>query len=128
MAADTREPAPAGSSRPPSSSSLNANSNSAASDSPRIYETFSTPPPPPPPPPSSANALPGGTENTAGGRPAEVSVGRAVQSITLDDFRRVHRQPCVRDSLLLGIAGGFGVGGVSAVLGGKRYTFPKSSR
>ncbi|KAI9823293.1 MAG: hypothetical protein M1832_002517 [Thelocarpon impressellum] len=101
MASDVREPpsSPEEASREESAHSL------------KTYETFPMPPPP------SANAFPGGTENTAGGRQEEVSLKSMAGSITLEDFRKVHKQPCVRDSLLLGIGGGFGVGGVRAVVG-----------
>ena len=76
------------------------------------YESFAGPP-------ASANAMPGGTENTAGGRGADLSVASVARTLKLEDFQKVHRQPCARDSLLLGISGGFGVGGVRAVLGGE---------
>ena len=37
----------------------------------------------------------------------------------LEDFKQVHMYPCVRESLLMGIGGGFGVGGVRALWGGE---------
>ncbi|KAI9680843.1 MAG: hypothetical protein M1817_004283 [Caeruleum heppii] len=68
-------------------------------------------------PPASANVLPGGTENTAGGHTRELNFTEAAKSIKVEDFTKLHKQPCVRDSLLAGIGGGFGVGGLRAVLG-----------
>lgn len=71
-------------------------------------------------PPRSANLFPGGTQNTAGGRQRDVTPGEVVSSIKLEDFTKVHRQPCVRDALLTGILGGFLLGGGRAVLGGTK--------
>ena len=68
--------------------------------------------------PVSANLMPGGTENTAGGKQGEITMEKVAKSIKLEDFKKVHKQPCVRDSLLLGIGGGFGFGGIRAILGG----------
>lgn len=69
--------------------------------------------------PQNANALPGGAGlNTAGGRLKEASYFDALRSIQLSDFQEVHKKPCVRDALLTGIGGGFGIGGVRAILGG----------
>ena len=99
MAADTRkepEPKPAG--------------------SPKTYASFT--------PPESANALPGGSLNTAGGRMPNGSITEIAKSITLEDLQTVHTKPCVRDSLLMGILGGFGVGGVRAILGGMKPRTP----
>ncbi|KAI9847628.1 MAG: hypothetical protein M1837_002202 [Sclerophora amabilis] len=125
MAGDTREGSPKSDSEshpnntpPPSAAPL----PSSSPDSPppphshKVYETFS--------PPANANVLPGGTTNTAGGAVEDVSIGKAVKTIKLEDFTNVHRQPCVRDSLLAGILGGFGMGGVRAVLGA---SIPKAS-
>ena len=70
-------------------------------------------------PPVSANLIPGGATNTAGGSLREVSFRDALRSIRLEELKEVHKKPCVRDALLVGIAGGFGVGGIRAVLGGK---------
>ena len=70
--------------------------------------------------PPNANALPGGSGlNTAGGKTKEAGVFDAVRSIQLHEFTEVHKKPCVRDSLLTGIGGGFGIGGIRAIWGGK---------
>jgi cytochrome c oxidase assembly protein subunit 20 len=82
---------------------------SKPANSPKTYTSFA---------PENANALPVGSVNTAGGRTPDAGIAEIVKSITLEDFRTVHTKPCVRDSLLMGILGGFGVGGVRAILGG----------
>lgn len=43
----------------------------------------------------------------------------ALKTVRLGDFKQVYMYPCVRDSLMVGIGGGFGVGGVRALLGGE---------
>ena len=73
----------------------------------------------PPAGPSSANALPGGGQNTAGSKNQEASLLDAAKSIRLSDFKDVHKKPCVRDALMTGIGAGFGIGGVRSILGGK---------
>ena len=105
MAGDTRQAAGEG-------VPLTKSVDQTPTQSLKMYETFSAPP-------ASANTMLGGTENTAGGKQEDVSLKKVATSITLEDFKKVHKQPCVRDSLLLGISGGFGLGGVRAVLGGE---------
>ena len=115
MAGDTRQVAsatalahdPAMKSVPPSPDGEGAG---APAGTQRTYETFRAP--------VSANLMPGGTENTAGGKQEDITLEKVVKSIKLEDFRKVHKQPCVRDALLLGIGGGFGLGGIRAILGG----------
>jgi len=63
--------------------------------------------------------LPGGSGlNTAGGKIKDAGVFDALKSIKISEFKEVHRKPCVRDSFLTGIGGGFGIGGVRAIWGG----------
>lgn len=102
MAGDTREsPREGGSSNP---------------DNAKTYEVFHSEPASPPP---SANALPEGSGlNTAGAHAPAPTLGEALKTVRLEDFKQVHMYPCVRDALLAGIGGGFGVGGVRALLGG----------
>ena len=70
--------------------------------------------------PPSANALPPGAGlNTAGGKPKEPGVFDALKSIRVGEFKEGHKKPCVRDALLTGIGGGFGIGSVRAIWGGK---------
>ena len=72
--------------------------------------------------PDNANDLPGGTLNTAGGRPRNATLLDALNSVRLRDFTEVHKKPCVRDALLPGIGAGFAVGGVRAIMGGMSDT------
>ncbi|CAF9924352.1 MAG: hypothetical protein ALECFALPRED_002732 [Alectoria fallacina] len=106
MAADSREDATA---KPPQpSKSTTSLSNGTA------REPYAVPVAPP-----NANALPGGAGlNTAGGRMKEAGYFDALRRMKLSDFQEVHEKPCVRDALLTGIGGGFGIGGVRAILGG----------
>ena len=68
-------------------------------------------------PPENGNALPGADLNTAGGRVKDVNVTDALKAIKLEDFRELHKKPCVRDALLPGIGAGFAVGGMRAIMG-----------
>lgn len=47
------------------------------------------------------------------------TVSNAMKSMSLKDATSFYKAPCARDSLLLGIGAGFGVGGVRGILGGK---------
>lgn len=67
-------------------------------------------------PPQNANMMPGGTENTAGGQTKEIGLGDAIESIKMEDFTVIHKKPCVRDALMVGIGSGFGVGGLKALV------------
>jgi cytochrome c oxidase assembly protein subunit 20 len=70
-------------------------------------------------PPRNANALPEGSgQNTAGGRQQAPALTDAIKTVKLEDFKKVHMYPCVRESLLMGIGGGFGIGGIRALWGG----------
>ena len=92
----------------------------------KLWEEFGNPEEP-------INLMPGGTYNSAGGKPREPTYWDAVKSVFAGDpnnpnsvsLTQVHKAPCARDALLVGIGLGFGVGGVSAVLGGEclRYKF-----
>lgn len=105
MAADTRE----------SPSSKSGTSATTAT----IQGTSSAPSVVPVAPPN-ANALPAGAgKNTAGGKVPEAGIIDALKSIKPNEIKEVHKRPCVRDALLTGIGGGFGIGGVRAIWGGK---------
>lgn len=54
----------------------------------------------------------------SGKKPNDVSVTEAMKSMSMKDATSFYKAPCARDSLLLGIGAGFGVGGVRGVLGG----------
>ncbi|MCJ1246587.1 hypothetical protein MMC30_003796 [Trapelia coarctata] len=135
MAADSREPppqpTPASSSQPPPPPS---DPNEPSYDG-KIYETFLPPTFPPPTKlstypsqptrpsraPENANALPGGSTNTAGGRIKEASLLDGLKSIKAQDFRELHQKPCVRDALLVGIGSGFLLGGGRMVFGASAW-------
>lgn len=118
MAADTRDP---DSSSQPTQALQDSNpktyerfgtssaSNNYASDGGAAVEAAR---------PQNANLLPGGTINTAGGKVRETSILEAAKTIKLGDFRELHKKPCARESFLVGIGAGFGIGGLRAVMGG----------
>ena len=102
MAGDTRESAP----KAPRSQSPGETEPS------KVYEEFHSPP-------TSSNTLaPDSNQNTVGSK-ANPTLTDAIQTVRLQDFTQVHMYPCVRESLLMGIAAGFGVGGVRSLLGGE---------
>ncbi|KAK3071435.1 hypothetical protein LTR53_008640 [Teratosphaeriaceae sp. CCFEE 6253] len=72
---------------------------------------------PPTAPPQNANLLSGGTENTAGGKVVDPTVGNALAMVSWDGITALPSRPCVRDALLTGLGGGFVMGGVRAVFG-----------
>ncbi|MCJ1454680.1 hypothetical protein MMC28_005033 [Mycoblastus sanguinarius] len=105
MAADTREDT-----SPPSSTPSQTKPPSSQGKETEAYAV--------PTLPQNANALPAASGlNTAGGKPKEASLFDALRSIRMSEFKEVHKKPCVRDALLTGIGGGFGIGGVRAILG-----------
>jgi cytochrome c oxidase assembly protein subunit 20 len=66
-------------------------------------------------PPENVNLMPGGTQNTAGGKIEDFTIIDGVKSIRWASFKEFHKKPCVRDALLTGIAGGVAVGGLTAI-------------
>ena len=69
--------------------------------------------------PSNANVLAANAaQNTAGGKIEEANIMDALRTIKSSDFKDVHKKPCVRDALLTGIGGGFGIGGARVIWGG----------
>lgn len=74
-------------------------------------------------PPENANMMPGGTENTAGGKTKDVSFLDGIKSIKADDWTNLHRKPCVRDSLLTGIGAGVATGSMRAIWRGMCQLF-----
>ena len=77
----------------------------------KMWDAFGNPAEP-------ANEMPGGTYNSAEGRPKEVTWKDAF-NWKLADVKRFYRVPCARDALLVGVGGGAAVGGVTAIIGGK---------
>ncbi|KAI9739726.1 MAG: hypothetical protein M1834_006445 [Cirrosporium novae-zelandiae] len=68
--------------------------------------------------PGNANMMPGGTYNSAGGKPKEISLIDEIKSITWEDFKNIHNIPCAREAFLTGIGGAFGAGAVRTIVGG----------
>jgi cytochrome c oxidase assembly protein subunit 20 len=69
-------------------------------------------------PPQNANVLAGGTENTAGGKLPEVSIGAAFEGgLRLSDFIELPKRPCVKDSSINAMIAAFAVGGLRTVFG-----------
>ena len=57
-------------------------------------------------------------------RDASASMQEVIKSGNgISDLTSFHKKPCARDSLLLGIGAGFGLGGVRGVLGGTYFFF-----
>ena len=120
MADDTREPSPATS---PSPSDDQTPSDEHRLRRPRpkhdfpksqagkLWDAFGHPEEP-------VNTIPGGTYNSAGGRPAEVSWKDAFNFSYNSKGPSWYQTPCARDSLLVGIGSGGAVGGVSFILKG----------
>jgi cytochrome c oxidase assembly protein subunit 20 len=77
----------------------------------KMWEAFGNPTEP-------VNEIPGGTYNSAGGKPKEITWKDAF-NWKLSDAQRFYRVPCARDALLVGGGGGAAVGGLTAIVGGK---------
>ena len=75
-------------------------------------------------PDKPANEMPGGTYNSAGGKPREVTWKDAF-SFTARDLHTFYKTPCARDSLLVGGVGGVAVGGVTTVVKGENMVLLK---
>lgn len=74
-----------------------------------------------PPQFENANALAGGTENTAGGKVPDVTLSNAFEgSLKWSDFTELPKRPCVRDGFLTGLGAGFAIGGLRLVFRGMR--------
>ncbi|PKX91973.1 COX20 family protein [Aspergillus novofumigatus IBT 16806] len=79
----------------------------------KLWEAFGNPE-------ESANVLSNTGYNGAKKDANDVSVTEAVKSMSLKEVTSFYKAPCARDSLLLGIGAGFGIGGLRGVLGGLR--------
>ncbi|KIW66548.1 hypothetical protein PV04_05872 [Phialophora macrospora] len=69
-------------------------------------------------PAEPANTLPGGTYNSAGGKPAEVTWKDAFSFRHEGNSYSWYQAPCARDSLLVGMGAGGAVGGLRFILKG----------
>lgn len=87
-----------------------------------MSSTDSTPPPAPAAEPEKKRYFTAPTDSPANDfspeTQAEPLFTGAVKRIKLEDFTKVHLQPCARESLLSGIGIGFVVGGLRFVVGG----------
>ncbi|GIC86873.1 COX20 family protein [Aspergillus udagawae] len=79
----------------------------------KLWEAFGNPE-------ESANVLSNTGYNGTKKDANDVSVTEAMKSMSLKEVTSFYKAPCARDSLLLGIGAGFGIGGVRGVLGGLR--------
>lgn len=88
----------------------------------KMWEAFGNPSEP-------VNELPGGTYNSAGGKPRELT-WKAAFDFKIGEVKRIYKVPCARDAFLVGIGGGAAVGGVTAIIRGKMYRMnkPRSTR
>lgn len=77
----------------------------------KMWEAFGNPADP-------INEMPGGTYNSAGGKPKEIT-WKDVFDWKFSDVKRFYRVPCARDALLVGLVGGASVGGLTTIIGGK---------
>lgn len=77
----------------------------------KLWDAFGNPEQP-------INIAPGAYSN-AGDKTKELTVSDAIKSISFNDLSSFYKVPCARDSLLIGLGTGFGVGGVRGVIGGK---------
>lgn len=112
MAADTREDA---ASKPPESSKPTTSPSRGTAHEPHAVPVA----------PPNANVFAASASlNTAGGRVKEATYIDALRSIKASDFQEIHTKPCARESILTGIGGGFGIGGVRAILGGTLTSSP----
>ncbi|KAB8203534.1 hypothetical protein F9C07_1309 [Aspergillus flavus] len=77
-------------------------------------------------PEESANVLATGAGPSGRGS-KDATVTEAMKSMSLKDVTSFYKAPCARDSLLLGIGAGFGIGGIRGVLGGLRSLWTASN-
>ncbi|KAJ9291612.1 hypothetical protein DTO021C3_969 [Paecilomyces variotii] len=82
----------------------------------KLWEAFGNPEEP-------INMAPGAYSN-AGGKAKDISVADTVKSISLSEISSFYKTPCSRDSLLIGLGAGFGVGGLRGIVGGLKSLWP----
>lgn len=81
----------------------------------KLWDAFGNPEEP-------INVLPGATYNPTSEKPKDATLTESVKSISLKDFTTFYKAPCARDSLLVGMGAGFGIGGIRGILGGKQLS------
>ena len=79
----------------------------------KLWEAFGNPD-------ERINVHPGASYNpTHTPKPKDITISESLKTIKLEDFSTFHKKPCARDSLLLGLGAGFGIGGIRGIVGGK---------
>ncbi|KAE8153941.1 hypothetical protein BDV25DRAFT_5236 [Aspergillus avenaceus] len=71
-------------------------------------------------PEDSANVLAASGAASSRKKNDDITVTDAMKSLSLKEASSFYKAPCARDSLLLGIGAGFGIGGIRGVVGGLR--------
>ena len=69
----------------------------------------------------SINGLPWSPPVDAEGNTNSPTLSQALMAIKMEDFKSIHKKPCVREALLAGIGIGFGAGGIRFSLGGRSF-------
>ena len=115
MADDTRKSRSAPSSEASSIDESVRRRNKTKHDFPKtqagkMWEAFGNPAEP-------VNEMPGGTYNSAGGKPKEIT-WKSLFDWKISDAKNFYKTPCARDALLVGIGGGTAVGGITAIIAG----------
>lgn len=81
----------------------------------KLWEAFGNPDQP-------INVHPGASYGPTRQKPKDITVTESLKSISLQDLTTFHKTPCARDSLLVGLGAGFGIGGIRGVVGGETNT------
>uniref|UniRef100_A0A093XHS8 Cytochrome c oxidase assembly protein COX20, mitochondrial n=1 Tax=Talaromyces marneffei PM1 TaxID=1077442 RepID=A0A093XHS8_TALMA len=77
----------------------------------KLWEAFGNPD-------ERINVHPGASYNPAHSpKPKDITISESLKSIKLEDFSTFHKKPCARDSLLVGLGAGFGIGGIRGIVG-----------
>lgn len=67
----------------------------------------------------SIDGLPWSPPANAEGNIKSPILSQALMAIKMEDFKSIHKKPCVREALMVGIGLGFGAWGIRASLGGR---------
>lgn len=65
------------------------------------------------------NVMPGATFDPSRQKPKDLTISESLSSISMKDISTFHKKPCARDSLMIGMGAGFGIGGIRGIVGGK---------
>lgn len=87
----------------------------------KLWDAFGNPEAP-------VNVHPGANYNPRHEKPKDVTVSESLKSISLSEFSTFHKKPCARDSLMIGLGTGFGIGGVRGIVGGETGCVHQSFR